>query len=123
MRRIFFVAFVLLNSAIVSAQYAEFSFAQKVQKLDAIEEGTSLSLEFPFTNSGTQPLVITEYKVQCSCTKVYYPKEPILPGEKGVIEVEFDSLGKTGWQYRKILLTANTKKGIDEIEFRVKVNQ
>lgn len=121
MRRIIFIAFVLLNSAIVSAQYAEFSFAQKVQKLEAIEEGTNLSLAFPFTNTSNQPLVITDYKVQCTCTKVYYPKEPILPGEKGIIEVEFDSLGKTGWQYRKIQLTANTKRGVEEIEFRVKV--
>ncbi len=45
-----------------------------------------------------------------------------MPGQEGIIRVEFDTRGKTGWQYRKILLDANTRKGSENIEIRVKVN-
>lgn len=113
--------FILLNSAVASAQTAEFSFSKKIHKFESIREGTPLSMDYPFTNSGSVPLIISDYKVQCTCTKVTFPKEPVLPGESGVIRVEFDSAGKIGWQYRTILLYANVASGADELEFRVKV--
>lgn len=123
MRIFFVICIAILNSAIVSGQFAEFSFSEKVLKIPPSPEGPSLSFEFPFTNSGEVPLIISEYKVQCTCTVVEYPKEPILPGQSGVIHVHFDTKGKTGWQYRQVRLYANTKKGMDEIEFRVKIVQ
>ncbi len=113
--------FILLNSAVASAQTAEFSFSKKILKFESIREGTPLSMDYPFTNSGSVPLIISDYKVQCTCTRVTFPKEPVPPGESGVIRVEFDSAGKIGWQYRTILLYANVASGADELEFRVKV--
>jgi hypothetical protein len=53
---------------------------------------------------------------------VVFPQEPVLPGAKGIIKVDFDSTGKEGWQYRKIYLIANTKDQIEEVEFRIKIN-
>ncbi|NQX90838.1 MAG: DUF1573 domain-containing protein, partial [Flavobacteriales bacterium] len=96
-------------------------FDKKVLKLDPIQEDSVLNLTFPFENKGDVPLIISNYKVECSCTVVEYPQTPILPGETGTINVTFNSSGKVGWQYRKILLFANVKKGQSEIEFRVKV--
>jgi hypothetical protein len=112
---------ILVNSAVAPAQTAEFSFSKKILKFESIREGTALSFEYPFTNIGSVPLIISDYHVQCSCTRVTYPKEPVLPGESGMIRVEFDSAGKIGWQYRTILLYANVLTGADELEFRVKV--
>ncbi|MDZ4751763.1 MAG: DUF1573 domain-containing protein [Flavobacteriales bacterium] len=93
-----------------------------MKKLEEANEGTPLVFSYEFTNSGTEPLIITEYDVECTCTKVTFPQEPILPGAKGEIKVNFDSTGKEGWQYRKIYLLANTKDQIEEIEFRIKIN-
>jgi len=115
------ILFILFNSAAASAQTAEFSFSKKILKFESIREGTPLSMEYIFTNSGSVPLIINDYKVQCTCTKVTYPTEPVLPGESGVIRVDFDSAGKIGWQYRTILLYANVATGTDELEFRVKI--
>ena len=115
------IGFMILNSAIAFGQFAEFSFDHKVQKSPPTKEGEILETDFSFTNTGDVPLIITEYKVECSCTQVIFPKEPIMPGESGVIEVRFDSDKKIGWQYRKIRLYANTKKSPTEIEIRVKV--
>ena len=112
---------MIINSATVLGQFAEFSFDKKVKKFPPTEEGVELSHEWAFTNTGDQPLIITNYKVACTCTQVEYPKEPIPPGESGVIKMTFDSEGKMGWQYRTIQLFANTKKSPIEVEFRVKV--
>ena len=101
---------MILNSAIVLGQYAEFSFDERIHKFEEVHEGTQLEHVFTFENKGKLPLVISKYEVECDCTKAVYPKAPILPGEKGEINISLDTKGKFGWQYRKILLYANTKK-------------
>jgi len=123
MIRIAALFLIILNSAIAFGQSAEFSFYKKILKFDAISEGTPLSFQYEFTNSGSDPLIINDYKVQCSCTKVAFPKTPVLPGEKASIQVDFDSTDKIGWQYRTIQLYANVPGGVSELEFRVKVGR
>lgn len=121
--RILALLFITLNSAIVSGQLAEFSFLEKsVYKADEIKEGEQLNYTWNFINTGDAPLIITGYDVECSCTKITYSKAPIAPGDTSQINLSFDSNGKIGWQYRKILIKANVKKGVEEVEFRVKVN-
>jgi hypothetical protein len=112
-----------LSSAAVFGQLAELSFDRKVHKFDAVIEGTPLNHTFTFTNTGDAPLIITKYEVECSCTKVTFPKEPISVGGTGEVTVDFDTTEKSGGQYRKIRLYANVKKGIDEVEIRVKINE
>ena len=103
-----------------SAQ-AKFDFEKKVHKFGHIEEGVQLSTEFNFKNKGDEPLIITKYEVTCSCTKVEFPKEPILPGGSGTISVRFDTNDKIGWQYREILLFSNAKKNPFTLEIQAKV--
>ncbi|MEY3398543.1 MAG: hypothetical protein RL220_1137 [Bacteroidota bacterium] len=116
------ICLFVINSAFVFGQSAEFSFKERILKLESVDEGVPMEFSFEFTNSGSEPLIITEYDVECTCTKVEYPTEPVLPGKGGTIKVKFDTAGKAGWQYRKIYLLANTKDQIEEIEFRVKIN-
>ncbi|WP_306640087.1 DUF1573 domain-containing protein [Sanyastnella coralliicola] len=111
----------LLSSALAFAQEAELSFDHKVHKFDKVEEGEQLEHVFPFTNTGDAPLIITKYDVECVCTKAFFPKEPILPGESAEVRVTFDTEGKIGWQYRTIKLYSNSKNPVTEIELRVKV--
>jgi hypothetical protein len=112
---------IIFNSAIVSEQYAEFSFEKRIHKFKPVKEGKTIEHTFKFTNTGDEPLIISNYSVECDCTKAEYSNAPIMPGEAGEIRVTFDTKGKIGWQYRKILLYANTKKTPYWIEIRVKV--
>lgn len=115
------ILLTLLNSAAVYGQYAEFSFSDRVHKFPHTQEGEVLEHNFSFVNTGDQPLIISNFKVSCSCTKVSYPNRPIMPGDTASVQVRFDTEGKIGWQYRPIQLFANTKKSPSEIEIRVKV--
>ena len=45
---------------------------------------------FKFTNSGNEPLIISNAKGSCGCTVPSYPKDPILPGKSANIEVRYD---------------------------------
>lgn len=61
-----------------------------------IEQGADPYRVFKFTNTGTEPLIITNAKGSCRCTVPTFPKEPIGPGEAGEIKVRYDTnhLGK-----------------------------
>ena len=119
--KFWFSALLLINSAVALAQQAEFSFDERIFKSKPVQEGVLIEHTFWFTNSGSEPLIISQYDVACDCTKVFYSSEPVLPGERGSIRVTFDTKGKTGWQYRGIQLFANTRKNPAEVEIRVKV--
>ena len=62
---------------------------------------------FKFKNSGTDPLIITNAKGSCGCTVPEWPREPVAPGESGVIDVKFNSKGKKGKQNKRVTLTTN----------------
>lgn len=48
-------------------------------------------VDFLFTNQGTKPLVISEVKSSCGCTIPNWTKEPVAPGQKGTIKIEYNT--------------------------------
>jgi hypothetical protein len=44
-----------------------------------------------FTNTGTEPLIISKVYSSCGCTIPKKPEAPIAPGEKGEIQVKYDT--------------------------------
>ena len=45
---------------------------------------------FEFTNTGDAPLIIKDVKSTCGCTVPSKPKDPILPGQTGKIEIKYN---------------------------------
>lgn len=60
------------------------------------EDGGKVTHEFIFTNKGKSPLKITSARAECGCTRPEYPKGEIAPGEKGIISVTYNPLGRPG---------------------------
>ena len=121
MRLLFAIIILAMNSATGFGQLAEFSIKEPVVKFPKSKEGAVLEHEYKFTNSGKAPLIFTGYSVQCTCTKVVVPKEPIAPGKSGVIKITFDTNGRTFYQDRVIILNTNTKKKEEKVRFKVYV--
>jgi hypothetical protein len=121
MRYLFALIIVFLSSAPAYGQEAEFSIDNALHKFPKVKEGVILEHFYIITNTGSAPLIISEYKVSCSCTKAFLPKDPILPGESYKLKVSFDTNGKYYLQDRIIYLKTNTKKETHRLRFKVKV--
>ena len=85
------------------------SFNKNEHNFGKIKEGAMVRTVFTFTNTGKEPLVISNAIGSCGCTVPEWPKEPIPPGGKGEIKVEFNSAGKSGEQTKTVTVTSNTE--------------
>ena len=91
--------------------------------LGKIEEGQVVEVAFRFKNSGDKPLIIASVSVGCGCTTITErPREPLRPGQEGVIKAKFDSKNLSGERLKEIYVGANTKGSTSHIlRFRVEV--
>ncbi len=85
------------------------SFEEPVFNFGTLSEGETINHSFEFVNEGKSPLVLSFVEGSCGCTVMKdWPKEPIAPGKKGEINVEFKSKGKKGIQNIAVRVVANT---------------
>jgi len=84
-------------------------FEENVIDFGEISQGEKVKRTFQFKNVGKTDLIISDAKGSCGCTVPRWPKQPIRPGQEGVIEVLFDSNGKMGRQHKTVTIIANTK--------------
>ncbi|PCJ82215.1 MAG: hypothetical protein COA49_01590 [Bacteroidetes bacterium] len=79
-------------------------------KFGTIVAGRHIKHYFSFINAGDSPLIISNIKAPCGCTVAKdWPRQPILPGEKGEILVVFDSSDRVGPQVKTIDVVTNTR--------------
>lgn len=64
--------------------------------------------EFKFTNTGKEPLILTNVKSSCGCTVPQWPRQPILPGQTDVIKVEYKT-NRVGKINKTITVMSNAK--------------
>lgn len=84
------------------------TFKETTFDFGSVDAGEKVRHVYKFTNSGKEPLLISNARGSCGCTVPQWPKEAIQPGADGEIVVEFDSGGKSGRQTKTVTLTANT---------------
>ncbi len=70
-------------------------------------KGGKVTCEFPFTNQGVAPLVITRIQTSCTCTKGSFPKKPIAPGQGGKVEITYDPAQQKGTFLKAIQVYSN----------------
>lgn len=90
---------------------ANMNFVDTLYDFGTINEGEIISRSFEFTNSGNSPLIISNANASCGCTVAEFPREPLAPGKKSAIKVQFTSAGKFGHQEKNITLVTNSSKG------------
>lgn len=99
------------EAAAQPAEFAQFQFETQEYNFGTIEQGKKVRYTYRFTNTGKIPLVISQVQPQCGCTAADYTKDPVPPGGKGEIVLEFDSSGKEGQQNKITTVFANVQGG------------
>ena len=105
-RMILFVALLICSVLTMTAQEAKGGAQIKFEKTTHnfgtfSENAPKVSCEFAFTNVGDAPLIINQAVAGCGCTSPQYPKEPIQPGQKGVIKVTYNGTGRFPGHFKK----------------------
>jgi len=89
---------------------AEIKFAKTTHDYGNIVQGDNTESVFEFTNTGKDPLIITNCQGSCGCTVPQCPKDPILPGKKGKIIVKYDN-SRVGPISKTVSVQSNAKSG------------
>jgi hypothetical protein len=96
-----FALFLVLSAATMSASSqdtkatstssAEITFETETHDYGTIDYAADGTYSFKFTNTGKDPLVITDCKGSCGCTVPKWPREPIMKGQSNYINVSYDT--------------------------------
>ncbi|HEY8511398.1 MAG TPA: DUF1573 domain-containing protein [Cyclobacteriaceae bacterium] len=87
-----------------------------------IRAGEKVEHTFVFTNTGNEPLIITNVQVTCGCTTPKgFPRDPIAPGQSGEITVAFNSAGRVGKQNKVVTVVSNSVGNTNQISFTANV--
>jgi hypothetical protein len=119
MKKYSFLMMFLLMSVLVFAQEAKpqapaekvdgpvLTLEKTTYDFGDITQGDVVEHDFKFTNTGNQPLIITNVQTSCGCTQPEWPRDPIMPGAKGEIKVGFNSNGKMNKQTKVLPVLSN----------------
>jgi hypothetical protein len=102
---------VCLTTVVLAHSLASFNWIETTHDFGKIQKGTPVTASFEFTNKGSEPLIISNATGSCGCTGVDYPKEAILPNQKGVIQATF-SAAATGPFAKSVTVESNAASGI-----------
>ncbi len=107
MKKTLLWSILMLMSIGVSAQ-PTISFERTEHDYGQINEVDGrVSTIFEFTNSGTEPLVLSNVRASCGCTTPKWTRTPIEPGQKGQITVTYNPTGRPGKFQKSITITSN----------------
>jgi hypothetical protein len=112
-----FSFFVLTLATQVNAQDAGPVITFKENSIDFgdIVQGQQVAHTFVLTNTGKQPLIISNVAATCGCTVPSWPKEPVAPGKSAEIKVSFNSTGKVGKQNSVVRIYSNASEPIEKV--------
>jgi hypothetical protein len=110
--KVFFSALVLLVglTTVSFAQKGVLKFKEETHKFGKVPQGVPVTNEFVFTNTGTDPVVISNVAASCGCTTPTWTKDPVLPGKTGSIKATFNA-ATPGLFNKSITVSSNTEGG------------
>ena len=90
------------------------SIDKDVHDYGTIKQGANGTCEFTVTNTGDQPLIITNCQGSCGCTVPKCEKEPIKPGQKSTITVKYDTK-RPGAINKSVTISSNATNAPEKI--------
>ncbi|MFO0896052.1 MAG: DUF1573 domain-containing protein [Pirellulales bacterium] len=103
-----------------SAQH-DHALAREYRASDVIE-GAKITHVFQLENGGEQPFSVTNVSASCTCTHSFLEdiKQPLGPGARRPLRVEFDTRNERGQQTKRVIVETDAKDAAwQRIEFSV----
>jgi len=104
------------NEPVMTFDSEHFDFGQ-------LTEGDNVEHVYEFTNTGNKPLLISAVEVTCGCTVPKWPREPIKPGEKSSIKLQFNSSNKSEQINKEVTIVSNANPVKKKLTFSAYVNK
>lgn len=123
MKKLLFSITLLLSGILSYSQNGpKIEFKEETINYGTVTKGEDSGKRvFEFTNTGNEPLLISDAKSSCGCTVPSYPKEPIPPGGSDKIEVQYNM--NPGPISKTITITTNAiNKENGMVALRIKGN-
>jgi len=86
---------------------------------EVMEADGPISHKFEFTNTGTAPVVINNVKASCGCTTPGWTRDPVMPGERGYIQAQYNPANRPGSFRKSLTLSSNAGSSIAYIAGQV----
>ncbi|WP_069658989.1 DUF1573 domain-containing protein [Arcticibacter eurypsychrophilus] len=118
MKKLIAFCLILLGFITVSAmradQQPDFKFEKETNDFGKIPQGKPVSYEFKFTNTGDQPLIISNVESTCGCTVPKYTSTPIKKGDTGIITVTYNAAAPGAFN-KALTIKSNAKTPVKYI--------
>lgn len=96
-------------------------FEKVVHDYGEIDQHADGNCEFKFTNTGKEPLILSNVRSSCGCTVPVWPRQPILPGKSDVIKVKYDTK-RIGIINKSIQVYSNATEKTVVLKIKGKIN-
>lgn len=97
-------------------------FMKTTHDYGTIVRGADGSCEFKFTNTGVEPLILSNCASSCGCTVPEWPREPILKGKSASIKVKYDT-NRVGPINKTVTVMSNASNSPIQLRIIGTVNQ
>jgi hypothetical protein len=84
-----------------------FKFTEETHDFGVVKRGPIADYSFEFVNTGSAPLIIMNVTPSCGCTDVTWPKQPVLPGQKGTIHLGLKTIEQHGVFNKEVYIQSN----------------
>jgi hypothetical protein len=105
------------KAAADTVNYTTVQWLDTIVNFGTVKQGEVVKIEFHCKNTGTKPLILTNVRPGCGCTIADYTKEPITPGNTGVVTGSFDSKHFCGVVNKYIMASTNSAGGEKTLQF------
>lgn len=119
MKKILLSVMILWLAVLAAHSQAQLRWLEIVHDFGAFnEELETVTAEFRFVSTGTEPVVITDARVSCGCTVARYSTDPIAPGDTAVVSVVYDASGRPGRFSKEVYVYTNTDPERSQLEVK-----
>ena len=94
------------QKAKIDFEVLEYDFGQIKEKDGVVD------YNFAYANSGNLPLILSHVSASCGCTTPKWSQKPVIPGQKGSINVGYNPSNRPGKFEKTITVKSNAKNSV-----------